>query len=243
MLKKTEHFEPLGNNIKIIVSDIHRFSTDTILLSHFSSPKKSDKVVELGCGCGTIPLLMKKDGKASEITAVEIQPDACDMLKRSIELNSLSGVTVLNSDLKDLKGKLPFGYYNLVVCNPPYKEAGTGIYNPNIGKKTARHETLCTMEDIVSVASRLLNFGGRFCMCQRPERLTDAMQIFRKNNLEPKRLRLVQQRISKPPKLFLLEGRKGGKRGFMTVEPTLFIENASGDFSQEMLDIYGDYKS
>lgn len=88
-----------------------------------------------------------------------------------------------------------------------------------------------------------MQFGGRFCICQRPERLADVMEAMRKFSIEPKVLRLVQQRRSKAPKLFLIEGRKGGNRGFLNVLPTLFIEDDSGSFSEEMLQIYGDYKS
>lgn len=237
-----EHLEPLGKNIKIFVSDIHHFSTDTILLNYFAKAKKTDKVIELGTGCGTIPLLMKKDNKTSEITAVDIQEDACLLLKKSIDFNNLDNITVIHSDLKDLKGKVPFGYYNLVVCNPPYKENGTGIHNPESGRKTARHEVECSLEDIIKVSSSLLQFGGRLCMCQRPERLTDLMTLMREYNLEPKRIRFVQQRLNKASKLVLLEGRKGGKRGFMTTEPTLMIEDETGNFSMEMLEVYGDYK-
>lgn len=242
MLNPNEHFEPLGNNIKIIVSDIHHFSTDTIILNYFCNAKKNDKVIKLGTGCGTIPLLMKKDNKANEIIAVDIQEDACSLLERSIKHNNLENVTVINSDLKDLKGKVPFGYFDLVVCNPPYKENGTGLHNPHSGKKTARHEVECSLEDIVKVSSSLLNFGGRFCLCQRPERLTDILVLMRQYKIEPKRLRLVQQRLNKPPKLVLVEGRKGGKRGFMTTEETLMIENSQGEYSEEMLKVYGNYK-
>ena len=242
MLKENEHLEPLGKDIRIIVSDIHHFSTDTILLSNIACPKKRDKVIELGTGCGTIPLLMKKDNTNLEITAVDIQSDACSMLERSVELNNLQNITVINSDLNELKGKVPFGYFDLVVCNPPYKEDGTGIHNPNDGKKTARHEVMCSLEDIIKLISSLLNFGGRICMCQRSERLTDLITLMRKYHLEPKRLRLVQQRLTKAPKLVLIEGRRGGKSGFMVTEPTLMIEGADGEFSHEMMEIYGDYK-
>lgn len=242
MLNPNEHFEPLGNNIEIIVSNIHHFSTDTIILNYFCNAKKNDKVIELGTGCGTIPLLMKKDNKAKEIIAVDIQEDACSLLERSIKHNNLENVTVINSDLKDLKGKVPFGYFDLVVCNPPYKKNGTGLHNPHSGKKTARHEVECSLEDIVKVSSSLLNFGGRFCLCQRPERLTDILVLMRQYKIEPKRLRLVQQRLNKPPKLVLVEGRKGGKRGFMTTEETLMIENSLGEYSEEMLKVYGNYK-
>lgn len=248
MLKENEKLEPLGNSVEIIVSDSYHFSTDTILLANFANPKKSDCVVELGTGCGTMPLLWTRDKVCKEIVALDIQENAIDMLSRSIAHNVENGssnckcITPLHADLKDLKGKLPFGHYNVVVCNPPYKLSGTGIVNPEQEKLLARHEESCTLNDICEVASHLLQFSGRFCICQRPERLTDVMEAMRKFEIEPKRLRLVQQRLNKEPKLFLLEGRYKGNRGFMQVLPTLFIENEQGDFSDEMKEIYGIYK-
>ena len=248
MLKENERLEPLGNGVEIIVSDSYHFSTDTILLANFANPKKSNRVVELGTGCGTMPLLWIRDKMIKEIIALDIQENAIDMLNRSIAHNVNNGrencscITPLNADLKDLKGKLPFGHYDVVVCNPPYKLSGTGIVNPEQEKLIARHEESCTLDDICETASKLLQFSGRFCICQRPERLTDVMESMRKFEIEPKRLRLVQQRLTKEPKLFLLEGRYKGNKGFMQVLPTLFIENEQGDFSDEMKEIYGLYK-
>ncbi|MBE6824973.1 MAG: methyltransferase domain-containing protein [Ruminococcaceae bacterium] len=248
MLKVNERLEPLGNKVEIIVNDTHHFSTDTILLSHFASPKSSDCVIELGTGCGTIPLLWCREHSIKELIAVDIQEDAIDMLKRSIAHNEQNGlincscITPLRSDLKDLKGKCEFGHFNVVVCNPPYKLSGSGIKNPEQQKTVARHEESCTLDDICEAASKLLQFSGRFCICQRPERLADVMESMRKFDIEPKRLRLVQQRLQKEPKLFLLEGRYKGNKGFMQVMPTLFIEDEHGDFSHEMKEIYGLYK-
>lgn len=237
------HLEPLGNGIEIYVSDSYHFSTDTILLADFSLPAGRKRCADLGTGCGTIPLLWCRHNKNLEIAAVEIQEDACALAQKSVEHNNLcESIKIINDDLKDLKGRLPFGYYDLVVCNPPYKISGGGIANPESAKQIARHETECSLDDICNAASKLLQFGGSFCVCQRPERLADVMESMRKFSIEPKTLRLVQQRTSKAPKLFLLEGRRGGKRGFMNVLPTLFIENESGDFSDEMMRIYGSYK-
>ena len=238
------HLEPLGGGLKIYVSDSYHFSTDTILLANFSKPKGNKHCVDLGTGCGTIPLLWLRENPALHISAVEIQDNACRLLADSVRLNGLENhIQVVNADLKQLDGILPFGAYDLVACNPPYKLSGTGIQNPETAKQIARHETECTLDDICEAAARLLNFGGKFCVCQRPERLADVMESMRRFDLEPKRLRLVQQRQTKAPKLFLLEGRKGGKRGFMDVLPTLLIEDEHGGFSQEMIEIYGDYKS
>ena len=238
------HLEPLGNGVKIYVSKSYHFSTDTILLADFSMPKSGKKCVDLGTGCGTIPILWLKRDRSLTVDAVEIQQNACELAQKSAELNGLTDtLRIHNVDLRELKGKLPLGYYDLVACNPPYKPGGTGITNPESKRLIARHESECTLDDICEAASSLLQFGGRFCICQRPERLADVTESMRKFNIEPKRLRLVQQRKAKAPKLFLLEGRKNGNRGFLDVMPTLFIEDESGSFSAEMLEIYGDYKS
>ena len=241
MLKDSEHFEPLGNGIEIIVNELFHFSTDTILLADFAAPRKNSRAVDLGSGCGTIPLLWARHNRTAEITAVEIQQQGCDMARRSVEHNKLN-INILNADLRELKGKLPFGYFDLVVCNPPYKLAGSGITNPDEEKLLARHEESCTIDDVTAAAAKLLQFGGRFCMCQRPERLADVMQSMRKNSLEPKRLRFVQQRQDKAPKLFLIEGKRGSNAGGLVVEKTLFIEDGAGELTQEMKDIYGSYK-
>lgn len=237
------HLEPLGNGVSVYVTDSYRFSTDTILLANFSEPKGKKKCAELGTGCATIPLLWCRHNKNLDITAVEIQEDACLLAQKSVDLNNLNdNINILNADLKELNGKVVFGSYELVVCNPPYKIVGGGITNQHSARKIARHETQCTLDDICKSASRLLQFGGKFCICQRPERLADVMESMRNFGIEPKTLRMVEQRVAKAPKLFLLEGRRGGKRGFLNVLPTLFIEDENGNYSQEMIDIYGSYK-
>lgn len=243
MLLENEKLEPLGGGVRIIVSDEHKFWTDTVLLANFSMPKKTDKVCDLGSGCGPIPLIWLRSGCPAFVTAVEIQENACYMLKRSLELNDLSGkAEVICSDLRDLPGKVQLSSYDAVVCNPPYKAIGSGIKSSGKAHLIARHESMCTINDIAAAAKSLLRFSGRFFICQRPERLCDVLEAMRENDIEPKRLRFVQQRNAKAPKLFLVEGRRGGKPGGLIVEPVLFIEDENGNFSHEMIEIYGQYK-
>ncbi len=243
MLKKDERFEPLGNGIEIIVSDDFHFTTDTILLADFARHKKTDKAVDLCTGCGTIPMLWMRNAPPKQVYAVEIFETGADMLRRSAQHNSLSEkITPICADLKDLKGKVPFGSFDLVTCNPPYKLSGGGVASAGEHELFARHEQGCTLEDVIATGAKLLQFSGRLCICQRPERLTDAMELMRKYDVEPKRLRLVQGKLSKAPKLFLLEGKRGSKRGNLVVEPVLVVEEENGGFTQEMNDIYGCYK-
>ena len=243
MLKTDEHFEPLGNGIEVIVSKIHRFGTDTVLLADFSKPKEWENACELGSGCGAISFIWCREKPPKHITAVELQSDGADMISRGAKHNGLeSRIDVLNEDLRNLSVLTP-GSFDVVACNPPYKQQVSGIINPEQVRLLARHEYTCTIEDVCKSAARLLRFGGRLCICQRPERLSDIICAMRESGIEPKRLRLVQQRKNKAPKLFLIEGKKGGRSGGLVVNDTLLIEDESGGLSDEMIEIYGDYKT
>ena len=233
--------EPIGDGIEIFVSDNHAFGTDAILLSDFAAPKRSDTACDLGTGCGIIPLLWCRGDAPKSAVGVDIQPEAIALAEKSIAENNLGEkFSVVLSDLLELKGKVPFGSFQLITCNPPYKAEGAGIKSKTGADKIARHETACTLEDIIEVASKLLQTSGRLCMCNRPERLADMMALMRQYKIEPKRMRLVCQRAGCEPWLVLLEGRRCGNSG-MRIEPTLYIEDGE-NFSEEMIRIYGSYK-
>ena len=236
-----ERLEYLGGGIKIIVSKSHTFGTDAILLADFAAPRKRDRACDLGTGCGIIPLLWCRNDYPEEIVAVDIQKDACEQLNSSIINNMLEKrISVKNADLRNLKGILPFGKFDLVTMNPPYKAVDTGLKSLDESAQIARHEIMCTVFDAADAAADLLKFGGRFCMCHRPERLCDVFEAMRKAEIEPKKLRIVAQRADLPPMLILIEGKKGGKAG-LKIEPELVIENRNGKYSEEMRRIYGDY--
>lgn len=232
--------EYLGSGITAFVSDSHSFGTDAVLIADFSSPSKHSVCCDLGSGCGIIPLLWCKK-ETGKITAVELQELAVEQINAAIEYNSLSErLSAVNADLRELKGSVPFGCFDLVTMNPPYKASGAGIESRSGADKIARHETMCTFSDICAAAKKLLNFGGKLCMCIRPERLCELMLEMHSAGIEPKRLRLVAKCPGKAPWLALIEGRRGGKSG-ITVEPELFVHGADGGYSEEMKKIYGDY--
>ena len=232
--------EPIGEGKFIYVSPHHTFGTDAVLLADFAKAKRNDKAVDLGTGCGIIAFLMLRDNNCESAFGVDISPEAIELAKKTKQEMNFHKFTPVLSDLKDLKGKVPFGCNTLVTCNPPYKANDTGIKNPDNIKSVARHEVECTLEDIIGVSARLLQTGGRLCMCQRPERLPEMMELMRKYKVEPKRLRLVCKCVGTSPWLVLLEGRRCGNPA-LTIEPTLYIEDGNGNFSKEMIDIYGSY--
>lgn len=241
ILENGEKLEPLGLKCKIVVSSDHTFGTDALLLADFANVRKNDKVCDLGTGCGIIPLIWFKNEKAKQIDAVDIQKKACSQLEKSIEINSAGKIRVHNADLRELKGVLDFGTYDVVTMNPPYKEVGTGIESESGADKIARHETQCTLNDLVLSARKLLKFGGRLCICHRPERLCDIITAMRNGKIEPKRMRFVCQSEGKAAWLVLVEGKSGSKP-CLTVEPELKLKNPDGSDTKEMLKVFGDYR-
>ncbi len=234
-------YERLSDDIKIAVSPDHTFGTDAVLLSYFAKPKYKDKCLDMGTGCGIIPLLWLRDKKISGVHCLDIQQNAIDQVRASIEANDLDDrLTAHLCDLRNPREEFSAESFTLVTMNPPYKPVNTGIESMGESARIARHEVCCNIEDAVKAAAYLTTYAGRFCMCHRPERLVDALTIMRQYNIEPKRLRFVFDKEGEEPFLFLVEGKKGAK-SFLRVEPPLIIKGNDGRFTPEMLKVYGSY--
>lgn len=233
--------EQVGGGVEVWVSPQHTFGTDSFLLSHFAQPRRDSKVLDLCTGCGIIPLLwFRGDEGPRTAHALDIQPQALELLEESVALSGLEDrVLPLLGDLRELRGRLPAGSFDLITCNPPYKAAGSGLPSQTDSDRIARHETLCTLKDVCAAARLLLRFGGRLCLCQLPERLVDVMAIMRDQGIEPKRLRLVQQRAEDSPWLVLVEGKRGAKP-FLQIDPPLIMRQGDKP-TAEMAEIYSDY--
>ena len=239
-LNANEHIEDLGEGIGLVVSKQHTFGTDAMLLAAFASPRPDDNACDFGTGCGIIPFLWLRDGKCREISAVEIQEYACNQAERSTVLNNTDKIKIFNKDLKDIDC-FKAGSFDVVTMNPPYKIENGGIKNDENYATVARHETFCNMEDIAKSAARILRFGGKFCICHRPERVFDAMVAMRNNGIEPKRLRFVSKKGNTQPWIVLIEGKRGAKNG-LKVEAPLIAYNEDGTLSEEMLSITEKYR-
>lgn len=230
-------YEKLSDKIEVLVSKEHRFGTDAFLLADFASPRRKDVVCDLGTGCGIIPMIMSCADAPKRIYGVDIQPLAIEQFQAGLlRSQNENEIIPICADLKELWEGAPLGGVDVVTCNPPYKAADCGIQSELTAQRIARHEVLCNINDVCRAGSRLLKFGGRMCICNRPERLCDVISAMQKNDLEPKTLRFVSKTPEDAPWLFLIEGKKGSKP-FLKVLPTLYIQGADG-FSEELQAIY-----
>ena len=230
------------NNLKIIQNpDWFCFGVDAVLLADYSAKniKKGNRVLDLCSGNGIIPILLSEKSSAKSIFGLEIQEPVFEMAKRSVKLNNLNDkITMICGDLKDsveLFGRSSFQY---ITCNPPYKEAGGGLTTNADTTTLARHEILCTLEDVVRVSSNILEPQGKLCMIHRPERLVDIIYIMKKYNLEPKRLRFIHPYPNKTATMILIEGVRQG-RPKLFLDPPLYIYEEKGVYSKEINTIYG----
>ncbi len=229
-------YEKLTDKIYVCASSDHRFGTDAFLLADFCQYRAKDKACDLGTGCGIIPLIMQKKMPPKVTYAVDIQEGAIEQLKMGLERSETTGIVPVCADLKELWEDAPLGQLDLVTCNPPYKVNNAGFQSVITAQKIARHEIMCTIDDVCAAAQKLLKYGGRLCVCNRPERLSDVIFAMKKHDIEPKRLRMVSKCPDEAPWLFLIEGKKGSKP-FMKVEPQLYIRSGDG-FSPELQRIY-----
>ena len=239
-IKDYERVDDLHRNGYMLIQDPKRFcfGVDAVLLSGFATAKKGDKVLDLGTGTGVIPILMSAKTKAEHFSALEIQPESAEMAKRSVMLNDLQDkIDIIEGDIKKAAEIFKPSSFDVITTNPPYMNFEGGLKNSYDPKTIARHEVLCSLDDVAFAAQRLLKFGGKFFMVHRPHRLTDIMCVLREHKLEPKRIRFVQPYADREPNMVLVEAVRSGKP-MIKVMSTLVIYNSDGTYTQETLDIY-----
>lgn len=236
-----ERLDELHRNGYYIIQnpDWFCFGMDAVLLSGFAGAKPGDLAVDLGTGNGIIPILLEAKTQASHITGLEIQPENVDMARRSVALNHLEEkITIIQGDIKDASKIFGASSFHVVTTNPPYMTGNHGLTNENPAKAVARHEILCTLEDVVRESAKLLVPGGRFYMVHRPFRLAEIFCTMSRYGIEPKRMRLVHPFVDKEPNMVLVEGLRGG-RPRITVERPLIVYEKPGVYTAEIYDIYG----
>ena len=215
-------------------TDCFSFSLDSIMLANFATIRLKDKkIVDLGCGNGVIPLIMslRCDKK---IIGVELQSKLVDMAKRSVDYNGLNDVIeIINTNMKDYVSDETFESFDLITCNPPYfKVNDKNFFNDNIEKVIARHEVEITLSELMVIVKKLLKNNGNFAIVHRTDRLMEILSEFRKNNIEPKRVRFVHEKSNKESTLVLIEGQKNGKVG-LKVENPFILYNEDGSETEE----------
>lgn len=240
-LKKGERLDELHRNGWQIIQNSHKFcfGMDAVLLSGFARVKTGERALDLGTGTGIIPILLRGKTEGRDFTGLEIQEESADMARRSVAYNHLEeSVSIVTGDIKEAAALFGAASFDVVTCNPPYMTGNHGLVNPKQSKAIARHEILCTLEDVVGQTAKVLRPGGRFYLVHRPFRLAEILTLLVRYKLEPKRMRLVYPFVDKEPNMVLIEALSGAKSR-ITVEKPLIVYKEQGVYTDEIYDIYG----
>ncbi len=236
MIKENERIDDLQyKGLRLIQNpELFCFGMDAVLLANYAKAVAGDTVVDLCTGNGVIPILMSAKTNAAKLIGVEIQKESAELADRSVRLNDLSGkVEILNEDIRRFNEFFPKGSVDVVTCNPPYMIEDHGLRNDADAKTIARHEIMCTLEDVIGTASAILKTGGMFYMVHRPFRLTEIMVTLQKYKLEPKKMRLVYPYVDKEPTMVLIEAKRDAKPR-ITVEKPFIIYERPGVYTEQM---------
>lgn len=219
----------------------YRFSIDPVLLTDFAKVCSDDTILDLGTGCAIIPLLLSRRSRGKKIFGIEIQPRMAERARRNVDLNRyMDKIEIIESDLRLHRQIFSPQSFDVVLTNPPYRQAGSGRLAPNPERAGARHELAGGLEDFLQAAAYCLGDGGRFYIVYLAERVADLLSQMRELRLEPKRLRCVHGRYGDPARMVLVEGRKRARPG-LDIEPPLFVFKGEC-YSDEVLQIYGESK-
>ncbi|HJV33563.1 tRNA1(Val) (adenine(37)-N6)-methyltransferase [Geomonas sp.] len=216
----------------------YRFSLDPLLLADFALPAGTGRVMDLGTGCGVIPLLLARMANSAVITGIELQEPMAELARRNVRLNGLEErVEIVCRDLNEVKALYPVDSFDLVLSNPPYRRPETGKVSPRAGRDGARHESTAKLVDFLAAAKYLVKPSGRICFIYHTSRLAELMAEAAKLKLAVLRLRMVHGNASMPARMFLVELMKG-RSGELQVEPPLLVRGEDGGYSEEKLRIY-----
>ena len=223
-------------DLKIVQdNEMFNFSLDSVLLPNFVTiNKKIDRILDIGCGNAPIPLILstKTDAK---ITGVEIQKEVYDLALESVSINKKEDqIDIINQDINDYYKEIETDTFDVITCNPPFfKYIETSNINKNDYKTIARHEVKFNLNQLFTIAKKLLKNNGVIAIVHRPERFVEVVEEMKKNNIEPKRVQFVYPKKNLEANIMLIEGSKNGKPG-LKILPPIYSHQDNGEYTEEV---------
>ena len=246
MKKMKENQEKIINDLvyyeglKIVQNKSYfNFSLDSVLLPNFVEITPNTKnILDICTGNAPIPLILSTKTKA-KIIGVEIQKEIFELAEESVKINNIKNVDLLNMDAKKLVEKYDTDTFDMITCNPPYFEySKDSKINNNDVKSIARHEIYLKLEDVIKISKKLLKNGGSLNIVHRTDRFIEIIDLLKKNNLEPKRIRFVYPKKDYESNLVLIDARKNARKGLKLLPP-LFVHNEDGLYTDEVIRMFG----
>jgi tRNA1(Val) A37 N6-methylase TrmN6 len=217
----------------------YRFSVDAVLLGNFIQPGPGDRILDLGCGCGIILLILAYRWPGVSITGLEIQPDLASLARKNVELNDWQKrIEIVAGDLKKIETHVQAGVFDVVVSNPPYRKSGSGRINLDDEKTAARHEKLADLANVIHAAVWAVKKKGRVTLIYPAARGASVISGLKNAGLEPKKILSIFSYPDSPASLLIIEAVKQGGEEVTILPPFYIYKEKGGAYSQEMAEYY-----
>ena len=227
------------NQIIIQNNSGYRYSIEPLLLVDFAILRPGQEVLDIGTGCGVIPLLMINREPELKITGVDIQDSAVGIAKKNTSKNKKQ-IKFLNGDFLDKDLTFSTEQFDLIISNPPFRKINSGRMNLDEGKAIARHELKLNLQGMLEKAKPFLKKGGHIILTYPSIRLQETLRELENKKLFPSRIRFIHGNKNAEAKIFLIDAIKG-KKSDLIVDSPLYVYNRGGSYTKEMQELYDSF--
>ena len=204
-----------------------KVGTDAVLLGAWAEVKPSDWVLDIGTGCGVLPLMLAQKGVA-KVHAVDL--DEASALEAAENFQASQWSRQLFAFHADIRRFTMQCAYDLIISNPPFF---INSFKCDAERRNqARHtDTSLTFNDLIVTVRRLLKPDGRFVLVLPERESQEFIPLAEQGNLFVYRRENVVPVEGKVPNRVNLELRYGNPETMEVSE--LIIHQIDGAFSKE----------
>lgn len=219
----------------------YRFSMDSVLLAHFCLHWKNGNILDIGCGCGILGLLLLyRTNNVLRIDGIELQESLVRLAKKNSAVNNFSDkLHIIHGDYRKIDKFFPAENFSNIICNPPFYKIGSGRRSNNKEAYIARHQGTSSTVEIVNCMAYALKNKGRVSIIYPADSFIELVGCFVEKNIQPKRMRLIYSYPeSKTAGLVLFECVKNGGEGLQMLSPLYIYKEKNGEYTQEVGEMY-----
>jgi tRNA1(Val) A37 N6-methylase TrmN6 len=210
----------------------YKYNSDSLLLYDFISRLGvAGNVLDVGCGCGILGFLLKRDFPHIRLWSIDVQPINVKIAKYNMQFNHLDAKVVEGDFLKmhwDSK-------FDVIVSNPPYYHEGS-IKTQDSHRAISRYSDNLPIKDFFLHVKRNLTPKGRFLFCYDPKQIGMVLSELMKCSLTPLNMQYVHPKAEKKASLVLIEAKKSSKGLCNVFSP--MIMNLEDGYTKQAKEIF-----